>query len=34
MQAFTCEGFILSKVPEFLALDRLLAPICEGVPFK
>ena len=25
LQAFTCEGFLLSKVPGFMALAKLLA---------
>lgn len=33
LQAFTFEGFNLTKIPECLALVKLLAPTYEGVPF-
>ena len=30
---FISKGFILTNVPGFLVLVKLLAPTCEGVPF-
>lgn len=33
LQAFICQGFIVSKVLGFLALVKLLALTCKGVPY-